>query len=103
MAIFDQTGQTDSITTGWRAFDLFTDRHEAIRHFAAYLHDDVPRPTILCFHGDGGNGKSLLLRFLREHCCKRFRPEVWHSYLKSVPASILVCNRAMRTGPRKPS
>ena len=29
------------------------------------------------FYGVGGNGKSLLLRFLRESCCKRLRPENW--------------------------
>ena len=33
MAIFDQTGQSETITTGWRALQLFTDRYQAIRLF----------------------------------------------------------------------
>ena len=53
------------------ALDLFTDRHEAIRLFASYLNDDPPRDRILFFHGDGGNGKSLLMRVLHEQYGKR--------------------------------
>lgn len=83
MAILDETGQTDTITEGWRALKLFTDRREAIRLFSSYLNDDPPRDRILFFYGDGGNGKSLLLRFLREHCCKRLRPENWQ-YVKTL-------------------
>jgi len=37
MAILDKTGQADTLTEGWRALDLFTDRHEAIRRFVTYL------------------------------------------------------------------
>lgn len=77
MPIFQKTGQADTITEGWRALKLFTDRHGAIRLFSAYLNDDPPRERILFFYGDGGNGKSLLLRFLREHYCKRLRPDNW--------------------------
>ncbi|MBM3235979.1 tetratricopeptide repeat protein [Candidatus Poribacteria bacterium] len=79
-----QTGQADTITEGWRALKLFTDRCEAIRLFSAYLNDDPPRERILFFYGDGGNGKSLLLRFLREHCCKRLRPDNWE-WVKTLP------------------
>ena len=37
MSIFDKTGQGDSITFGWRALELFTDRLEAVRLFNTYL------------------------------------------------------------------
>lgn len=77
MAIFDQTGDAKTITEGWRALDLFTDREKAIRLFSSYLNDDPPRSQILFFYGDGGNGKSILLRFLREYCCKKLKPENW--------------------------
>jgi tetratricopeptide (TPR) repeat protein len=78
MAIIGRTGQADTITEGWRALELFTDRYHAIRLFSEYLNDDPPRKSILFFYGDGGNGKSLLLRFLREHYCKRLRAENWN-------------------------
>jgi hypothetical protein len=46
--------------------------------FAEYLNDDELDPhKILFFYGDGGNGKSLLLKFLLENCCKRFPLETW--------------------------
>lgn len=77
MAIINKTGQSTSITEGWRALDLFSNREEAIRHFVTYLNDDPPPEQILFFYGDGGNGKSLLLRYLREQCCKRLRAAEW--------------------------
>jgi tetratricopeptide (TPR) repeat protein len=84
MPILQKTGQIDTITEGWRALKLFTDRYEAIRLFSEYLNDDPPRERILFFYGDGGNGKSLLLRFLRERCCKRLRPDNWE-WVKTLP------------------
>ncbi|MCI0565536.1 MAG: hypothetical protein MN733_44295, partial [Nitrososphaera sp.] len=42
------------------------DRHEEIRLFSSYLSQDPPREKILFFHGDAGNGKSVLLRALRK-------------------------------------
>ncbi|RCJ42639.1 hypothetical protein A6770_07070 [Nostoc minutum NIES-26] len=60
-----------------RALQLFTDRHDLTRVFATYLNDDSPLEKILCFHGDGGNGKSLLLKFLQNRCCKRLQLDVW--------------------------
>ncbi len=72
------------LTEGNRALQLFTDRDEFTRQFAGYLNDGLPPEKILFFHGEGGNGKSLLLKFLREKCCKRFSPQVW-SELKFLP------------------
>jgi tetratricopeptide (TPR) repeat protein len=40
----------------------------------------------LYFYGDGGNGKSLLLKHLQFHCCKRFSPQVWQQ-LRALPES----------------
>jgi len=72
MPIIDDTGQSPSITEGPRALRLFTHRHQLIRAFAQRLHDDEALGKILFFQGGGGNGKSLLLRFLRDYACKRF-------------------------------
>lgn len=72
MSIFDKTGQGDSVTSGWRALELFTDRREAVRLFLTYLNEDPARESILFYFGEGGNGKSLLVRYLhRSHCRRR--------------------------------
>lgn len=55
-----------SITEHWHAIRDFTNRSDEIRCFVEYLNVDPPKDTILFFYGDGGNGKSLLLGFLRE-------------------------------------
>jgi tetratricopeptide (TPR) repeat protein len=59
-----------TITEGSRALECFTDRIEAVKRFNLYLNHEPSQPTFLFFHGVGGNGKSLLLRFLRKHCCR---------------------------------
>lgn len=66
--------------------NFFTDRHELTKLFAEYLNDDLPHEKILFFHGDGGNGKSLLLKFLIENCCKHFPSEIWQQ-LRVKPSS----------------
>lgn len=77
MAILRNNGSSRSVTEGWRALQLFTNRTKEIRHFVSYLLDSPGHERILFFYGDGGNGKSLLLRYLREHYCKYLSPENW--------------------------
>src|SRR4028119_931326 len=72
--------------SGDRQFQLFTDRHEFTRLFASYLNEDPPPEKILYFYGDGGNGKSLLLKHLQVNCCKRFSPQVWQQW-RALPES----------------
>jgi hypothetical protein len=67
---------------------VFTDRHRLIRLFVEYLNNEQSLEKILCFYGDGGNGKSSLLKFLREKCCKRFREDNWQQ-LKAKPDAKL--------------
>ncbi|MEG4502601.1 hypothetical protein QUA81_03015 [Microcoleus sp. F6_B4] len=69
-----------------RQLRLFTDRHEFTRRFAFYLNEDPARQQILYFYGDGGNGKSLLLKHLQYNCCKKFSPQVWQQ-LRALPES----------------
>lgn len=87
MSIIEPTGQGKSITKGWRALQFFTNREQAIRHFMGYLHHNPPLERILFCHGDGGNGKSLLLRYLRENCCKRLEREKW-AYLQGLQDDV---------------
>lgn len=77
MNISEKTGQEPSLTEGNHALELFTDRHELAKLFAGYLNDEPSREKILFFYGDGGNGKSLLLKFLRQNYCKHLRNDSW--------------------------
>ncbi|MEG3882312.1 hypothetical protein QT972_33695 [Microcoleus sp. herbarium7] len=83
MPIEDEDFESEYIADD-RKLQLFTDRHEFTRRFAFYLNEDPPREQILYFFGDGGNGKSLLLKHLQVNCCKRFPPEVWQR-LRQIP------------------
>ncbi|MEG4419248.1 hypothetical protein QUA70_11655, partial [Microcoleus sp. LAD1_D5] len=85
MPIDDEDFESESIS-GDRQLQLFTDRHEFTRRFAFYLNEDPPREQILYFYGDGGNGKSLLLKHLQVNCCKRFSPLVWQQW-RALPES----------------
>ncbi len=71
--------RTRTITKGVAALEYFTNRSHACRLFASYLNDDPPHESILFFRGDGGNGKSLLLKFLRERYCKRIDARDWET------------------------
>lgn len=71
----------ETITEGLQALDLFTDRIEASRRFCAYLNNDPSPSHVLVCHGDGGNGKSLLLAYLRTRLCRRVKPDNW-TYLR---------------------
>ena len=66
-----------SITEKEHALRLFTDRITERRLFASYVNEDPAPGTILFFHGDGGNGKSLLLQTLKEHYCHRLPEDSW--------------------------
>jgi len=85
MPIDEEDFESESIS-GDRQLELFTGRHEFTRRFAIYLNEDPPREQILYFYGDGGNGKSLLLKHLQVNCCKRFSPLVWQQ-LHALPES----------------
>ena len=76
MSIDDDLQPVASITEGDRALDLFTDRYSFTRLLAERI-NDLPRKEILFFHGAGGNGKSLLLKYLRTKICKGLTAEQW--------------------------
>jgi hypothetical protein len=60
------TGRWSCFVTGMRS-----------AHFVSLINDDPPRRRVLYLHGLGGNGKSLLLRFLVARCCVRLPPGEW--------------------------
>jgi len=57
--------------------DLFVGRSDLIRLFCTRLQEEPETRQVIFFHGDGGNGKSSLLRFLRDKCCKLLHPHHW--------------------------
>lgn len=71
------------------SLDLFIDRHHLIKHFAEYINNDPVKKKILYFYGDGGNGKSLLLKYLRTKCCNRFKQEIWQEILQQKDLKLL--------------
>ncbi|NER29583.1 MAG: tetratricopeptide repeat protein [Symploca sp. SIO1C4] len=90
MSINKKTGRRHSSRSeGNNALELFTGRYEFTRLFAKYLNSDPPHEQILFFYGDGGNGKSLLLRFLRTRCCKRFPKDIWQQLETKSDAKVI--------------
>ncbi|MEM7715403.1 MAG: DUF2225 domain-containing protein [Cyanobacteria bacterium P01_A01_bin.68] len=71
------------------SLDLFIDRHHLIKHFAEYINNDPVTEKILYFYGDGGNGKSLLLKYLWTKCCNRFKKEIWQQMLSQKDLKLL--------------
>lgn len=96
MSIAMELGETAGITEGPQVHDLFVDRFELKHRFASYLNDDPPCEQILFLHGDGGNGKSMLLRHLKKHYCKRLRPADWQR-LKALPDRAAVARGVTQT------
>ena len=78
-----------SNSQGKRALELFIDRHHLIKHFAEYINNEPVTEKILYFYGDGGNGKSLLLKYLRTNCCNRFKKEIWQQILSQKDLELL--------------
>src|SRR5262245_35646301 len=91
MSIREKTGQKGSVTELRRALQHFTNRRDAIRYFAEYLNDDPAREKILFFHGDVGNGKTLLLRFLKERCSRCLDVEDWE-YVRGLEGDEFIGN-----------
>lgn len=76
----------------------FCDREPLVRRFLGYLHEDA-RPTILFVHGTGGNGKSLLLRFLHERCCWRTAPQTWRQLCERSLEEVLALGPRATSAP----
>ena len=66
-----------TLTEPSRALALFTDRTDALRLFAGRTHADPAVEKVIFFYGDGGNGKTLLLRWLQANACKLLPPRTW--------------------------
>ena len=77
MSIFAETGGAQSAVAHDRSLELFFDRYDVIARFVSLINDDPPPRQVLYLHGLGGNGKSLLLRFLAARCCVRLTPPEW--------------------------
>src|SRR6266516_4489104 len=88
VSIFDETGGAQSAVAQDRSLELFCDRFEVIAHFVSLVNDDPPPRRLLYLCGMGGNGKSLLLRYLQARCCVRLPPGEW-ARLRRLPAAAV--------------
>src|SRR5215472_583699 len=77
VSIFEETGGARPVVAHDRSLELFFDRFEVIARFVALINEDPPPRRLLYLHGLGGNGKSLLLRYLAARCCVRLSPTEW--------------------------
>jgi hypothetical protein len=79
---------------------------EVIAHFVSLINDDPPPGRLLYLHGLGGNGKSLLLRFLAARCCVRLPPGEWERVRRlpeaEVPAALSGIAKADRASAAPP-
>ena len=97
MPIFKGSGDAEGVTSGQRALKLFCDREDAVRNYLSRLNEDPPPEKILFFHGDGGNGKSLLLRYLQVRCSVRFSKDNWE-WVRSLSGEFFSQNIEMAQG-----
>ena len=84
MSIFDELGRE-----GPAGARLFADRFELSREFAERIHAQPPPRTVAFYVAAGGNGKSALLRHLRDHCCVRLPPAMWDE-VRAAPPELFV-------------
>jgi hypothetical protein len=88
VSIFAETGGAVSGVAHDRSLELFFDRYEVIARFVSLINED-PAPRRLSYlYGLGGNGKSLLLRYLAARCCVRLSPGEWER-VRRLPDSEL--------------
>jgi tetratricopeptide (TPR) repeat protein len=98
MSIEEEQGYWDSLTEGDRVLSLFIDRYEFTRLFVELLHQEPASQKFLFLYGDGGNGKSLLLRYLRQRCCKRVSAELWQQQRGRSDAALANYIEKLRPG-----
>ncbi len=96
VSIFEETGGAQPAVAHDRSLELFCDRFEVIAHFLSLINDDPPPRRVLFLHGLGGNGKSLLLRYLAARCCVRLPPGEW-ARVRRLPGDEMLYNRFTST------
>ena len=92
----------EPIYKGLRALELFTDRHDLSRAFAFRVQEATDE-KIIYFHGDGGNGKSLLLRFLRRDGVKFVTQGDWESIKGKTGEEFVQQYKSLARGTRVPT
>jgi hypothetical protein len=97
VSIFEETGGGLAAVGHDRSLELFYDRYEVIARFVALINEDPPPRRVLYLHGLGGNGKSLLLRYLAARCCVRVPQDEWER-VRRLPADALLPIQLMRVG-----
>jgi tetratricopeptide (TPR) repeat protein len=71
------------LTDEIKSLNYFTGRTDFIRNYLEILNNDKINNKILFVNGNGGNGKSVLLKFLYRKCSKILTQEEWE-YIKEL-------------------
>ncbi|MFG6105230.1 hypothetical protein U2F10_23435 [Leptothoe sp. EHU-05/26/07-4] len=69
MSLNSRRGQ--SVANRGESLRFFTDRHEFVRLLVERINQDSAQSDFLFWYGEGGNGKSLLLKYLAKNACRR--------------------------------
>ena len=100
VSIFEETGGGLGAVAHDRSLELFFDRYEVIARFVSLINEDPAPRRVLYLHGLGGNGKSLLLRYLAARCCVRLPPGEWERVRRlpdaELPAALAGVAKAAR-------
>ncbi len=102
MSIFDETGGGLAAVAHDRSLELFFDRYEVIARFVALINEDPAPRRLLYLHGLGGNGKSLLLRYLAARCCVRLPPGDWERVRRLPDVELLAALAGVAKAARVP-
>ncbi len=76
LSIRTKANQFESVSEGEVALSLFTDRTDLRRLFLEWI-NDTPEEKIIFLKGEGGNGKSLLLKYLKNNYNVKLPSPLW--------------------------
>jgi ADP-ribosylglycohydrolase/tetratricopeptide (TPR) repeat protein len=102
VSIFEETGGALPAMAHDRSLELFFDRFEVIARFVALINEDPAPRRLLYLHGLGGNGKSLLLRYLAARCCVRLPRGEWERVRRLPDAELPDALGGVAKAPRVP-
>ncbi|MDR3585548.1 MAG: tetratricopeptide repeat protein [Desulfosporosinus sp.] len=74
----------ETITNRSSALEFFTNRKKETKDFVTYLHSNPTPNKVLYYWGEGGNGKSLFIEYLRQFFCKLVKTENDWAYINGL-------------------
>jgi hypothetical protein len=88
MSSTEDSSGAQTVTTGWQALELFTNRHGLFRRILSRTHTNDGLAPVFFLHGQGGIGKSLFLKFLKRYA-RRLDARAWEMLASSSDAEFM--------------